>query len=311
MPAYRVGRYCIGGLQGECPTWLISTIFYQGDRTLLSPEGDFDKELLKSKLDEAISVVTEYKLVLGVDVVLPSIESVKRILPFLAEFSVPIFLDSVDPKVRAYSYRVARELGLIEYAIANGLYVNSSGEEIEALRDTGLGKAVLIAFDPRNPQESLDWNKRKALLEEKLFPLAREANVELSLVDFVTIDPGSIAICGEAIERFKSLYSSPAGCAPANALGNVTKATVESGEMYGIHGGVAAYLRMKGADFIMVGPLSRVKYVAPIIAMIDGLLGYNLRRRGAKLPEDHPMRGLLRKVQKLFNQPILPSSSQT
>ncbi|MEM4481399.1 MAG: tetrahydromethanopterin S-methyltransferase subunit H [Desulfurococcaceae archaeon] len=309
MATYKVGKYCIGGLHGECPTWIVPTIFYHGDKTLLSAKGDFDRETLKQKIEEAISITTEYKLVLGLDVVLPSIESIERVLPFLAEFNIPIFLDSADPMIRAESYKVSRDLGLTEYAIANGLYVDSPVDEIEALRESRLGKAVLIAFNPRNPYESLDWVNRVSLLDEKLLPLARESGIELRFVDFVAIDPGSIAICGEAIEKFKSLYDAPAGCAPANALGNVNKSTVTVDEVYGSHGGVAAYLRMKGADFIMIGPLSRVKYVAPIIAIVDGLLGYNLRRKGFKLADDHPMKGLLKKIQKLFNQPILPGKT--
>lgn len=304
--AYAVGRYKVGGLRGESPTWIIATVFYQGDKCLLNPRGDFDKNTLSAKMQEALSYTSEYKLVLGVDVVIPSVEAAPEILSFLGEFNIPIFIGSPSPETRAKSYLVANELGLREYAIANGLCINSPPEELEALRESRLKKAVVMVFDPRDPYKYVQPENRIALLEEKLVPLARSADVEVFFSDFVVLDPGSIAICGEVLRLFKSKYREPAGCAPANALGSVSKSTVSIDELYGIHGGSAAYLRMMGADFVMIGPLSRVKYVAPILAMVDGLLGYALRRQGVRLPEEHPIKGLLKKVQILFAQPVLP-----
>ncbi|MEM0000987.1 MAG: tetrahydromethanopterin S-methyltransferase subunit H [Desulfurococcaceae archaeon] len=305
---YAVGKYKIGGLVGEGPTWVIATILYHGDKCLLSPKGDFDRNALSTKLQEALSITSEYKLVLGVDAVIPSVEAASQILSFLGEFNIPVFIDSPSPEVRAKSYLAAGELGLGEYAIANGLYVNSPPEELDALRESKLKKAVIIAFDPRDPYKYIQPESRIALLEERLIPLARNAGVELFFADFVVLDPGSIAICGETLRLFKSKYGEPAGCAPANALGSVSKSTVSVDELYGIHGGSAAYLRMMGADFVMIGPLGRVKYVAPVLAMVDGLLGYALRRQGIRLPEEHPIKGLLKKVQRLFAQPVLPGT---
>lgn len=307
MPTtYRVGDYCIGGVLGECPTWLIPTILYHGDKLLLSPKGEFDKKTLADKIQEALTIVSEYKLVLALDVVIPSVDSAQKILSFIGDYKIPILIESPDPQVRAHSYKIASEIGIVDYVIANGIYVDTTDEELRALRESNLKKAVLIVFDPRNPYESLSDEKRSKMLEELLIPIAKLAGVELMLLDFVVLDPGSIAICGEAIRKFKSKYESPAGCAPANALGNVSKNMVSIDELYGVHGGSAAYLRMKGADFIMIGPLSRLKYVAPVISMIDGLLGYEVRRSGRKLIEQHPIKGLLRKVQRLFTQPVLP-----
>lgn len=305
---YVVGKYKVGGLMGESPTWIIATIFYQGDKCLLNPRGDFDRNALSAKLQEALSFTSEYKLVLGIDVVIPSVEAAPNILSFLGEFNVPIFIDSPSPETRAKSYLVADELGLGEYAIANGLYIDSPPEELEALRESKLKKAVVIAFDPRDPYKYMQPESRIALLEERLIPLAKSAGVELFFPDFVVLDPGSIAICGEVLKLYKLKYREPAGCAPANALGSVSKSTVSVDELYGIHGGSAAYLRMMGADFVMIGPLGRVKYVAPILAMVDGLLGYTLRRQGVRLPEEHPIKGLLKKVQRLFAQPVLPGT---
>lgn len=304
---YSVGKFRIGGQLGQSPTWIVATVFYHGDKYLLSPSGEFDKKGLSEKIEEALSVVSDYKLVLGIDVVVPSEQAVHSVLSFLGDFKVPLLIEAASPEARAKSYLAARELGLTEYSIANGIHTDMTAEELEALRESKLGKAVALIFDPKDPYKYIQPENRVKLFEEKILQLAKSAGVDLILADFVVLDPGSIALCAEAIRIFKEKYSYPSGCAPANALSTVTKSTVTLDEMYGVHGGSAAYLRLKGADFVMVGPLSRVKYVAPVLAMIDGLLGYELRRRGVQLSEEHPIRGLLKKVQKLFTQPTLPS----
>ncbi|MEM1628372.1 MAG: tetrahydromethanopterin S-methyltransferase subunit H [Desulfurococcaceae archaeon] len=300
---WNIGGYEIGGLLGESPTWLVPTIFYHGDKLLLSNKGDFDKKGLRLMLEEAVSMVSEYDLVLGIDVVLPSIDAVEDILSFIGDFKIPIFIDSPDPVIRIKGYVVASQLGLRDLSIANGIYVDSPFEEISAIRENKLNKAVLVAFDPKNPYESIKPENRIRILTEKLLPMAMQADVSIFFVDAVVIDPGSVVLCAEMIHEIKAHYGFIAGCAPANALGNISKKTVTLDEMYGIHGGTAAYLRLKGADYIMIGPLSRVKYVAPVVAMIDGYIGYELRRKGANTSPRHPLRKLMRKVQKLFTQP--------
>lgn len=297
---YRIGKYIIGGKPGKNPAWLIGSIFYLGDKLLLSEKGDFDKEKAKAKIEEAINIAENYSLVFGLDVVFPSIESIDKILPFISEYDIPIFLDSPDPIIRAKSYLVAKELGINDKIIANGIFIDSPEEEINALRDGGIKTSVIMAFDPRNPLKSINPLERLRLLETVLLPLAEKAGVEQVLVDAIVIDPASIAFSAETIFETKKRFGYPSGCAPANALGPVSKSKTSIGEMYGVHGGVAVYLRIHGADYIMYGPISRIKYVAPAVAMADSLLGYSLRRKGEKISSNHPIKKMLRKVQKLF-----------
>jgi tetrahydromethanopterin S-methyltransferase subunit H len=70
--------------------------------------------------------------------------------------------------------------------------------------------------------------------------------------------------------------------------------------MIAVHGTVAAMLRVLGADYVMYGPIGRIKYIAQSVAVADSLLGYMLRREGAKLPPNHPLRRFWREIQKLF-----------
>ncbi|MDK2383649.1 MAG: tetrahydromethanopterin S-methyltransferase subunit H, partial [Candidatus Korarchaeota archaeon] len=172
-------------------------------------------------------------------------------------------------------------------------------EELEAIREAGIGAAVLLAFDPRRPHESLDPEARLRILGG-LLEKASAAGVENVLVDAVVLDPGSIALSAAAVSMVRRRLGLPAGCAPANALGPVSKKTHTPLEVAGIHGGTAAMLRAMGADFIMYGPLRRIKYVAPAAAVVDAYLGYLALRRGERIPRSHPTRRILRDIQRLF-----------
>jgi tetrahydromethanopterin S-methyltransferase subunit H len=292
---YNIGGHVIGGLPGENPLWLIASIFYLGDKLLLSERGDFDKAEASRRIEEAIGIADKYGLVFGLDVVFPSMESVEKILPFVSEYNIPLFLDSPDPLVRAKSYLVARELGITDRSIANGIFIDSPEEEVNALRDSGIKTSVIMALDPRKPLETLYPENRVKLLD-KLLGIAKRAGVENILVDAIVIDPASIAFSAETIFLVKKKYGYPSGCAPANALGPLGKKSIGVENMYGVHGGAAAYLRIYGADYVMYGPISRIKYIAPIIAFIDSLLGYSLRKKGVKISRNHPLRKYFKEI---------------
>jgi len=111
----------------------------------------------------------------------------------------------------------------------------------------------------------------------------------------------SIALSAEAIKAFREELRLPSGCAPANALGPISKKTMSYfEEAIGIHSAVITLLRLSGADFIFYGPVRRAKYVASAAAMSDALLAYTLMREGLRISRRHPLRTILRVVQKMF-----------
>ena len=70
--------------------------------------------------------------------------------------------------------------------------------------------------------------------------------------------------------------------------------------MHVIHGTVASFLRIMGSDYIMYGPVSRIKYIAPSVALVDSLLGYIWKRQGTKIGRDHPLRKYFKNIQRIF-----------
>ena len=296
-----IGGVRIGGQPGDNPTLLVGSIFYHGDKLLVDEvKGIIDKELSKKVIEDALGIAEEYGLYFALDVIFPTPESVDNILPFISELDVPVlFLDSPDSKARIRAYSLSRELGLTHRVVANGIYVNISTDEIEALKENSILNAVLLAFDPSQPHKSM-YPKDRLNIVHKLLDLARSTDIKGILIDAVVLDPASIGLSASTIYLVKNELGYPSGCAPANALGPVSKSNFHIEEVAGIHGGTAVFLRVMGADFIMYGPVKRIKYVAPAIAMVDGLLGYLARQEGMRIREKHPLRTLLKKVQQLF-----------
>ncbi len=301
MKEVRIGKYIIGGEPGKNPAWLVGTLFHMGDKALIDEKGVIDKELVEDRISKALETADSYGLVFAVDLVFPTKESVEPILQYMAGYEdLVLFLDSPDPEARAKSYRLAGEIGLRDRVVGNGLYTDSPGYELEAFREADLKNIVLMAFDPRNPAGSMKPVDRLRLLEEKLLPRAGELGDVNILVDAIVIDPASIALSGETIKLVKEKHGYPSGCAPANALGPVSKKKVGVESMISIHGGVSVYLRVMGADFIMYGPVSRIKYIAETVAVADSLLGYSLIQRGVRISRSHPLRKYFKSIQKLF-----------
>lgn len=291
----------IGGFPGENPVLLVGSIFYLGDKLLTGDNRVFDREKASSIIEEALSIAGEYKLGFGLDVVLPDTMSVYKILEFVSEYNIPLFIDSPDPSIRIKAYSIASEIGIIDKVVANGIDLHITKDEIDVIKNNKIKTAVLFAFDPSNPFSSLKPRDRLAILE-KLLTLAGEAGVENIIIDAIVLDPGSIALSAETIFLVKKELGLPAGCAPANALGPVNKKNFSVNEVIGIQSSIAVMLRIYGADMIMYGPVKRIKYVAPALATIDGMLGYMARQGGVKIKKDHPIRTILKKMQQLFAQ---------
>lgn len=296
---YEVANVKLGGVLGKNPTLLIGTIFYRGDKLLGKEDGTcIDKNRAKIEVEDAMRLSENLGLQFGLDVVFPSVESVDYILPFMVEFeNLLLFLDSPNPKARVKAYQRSRELGVEDRVVANGIYPEMEVEEVNAIRESKIKAGLLLAFDPRNPYYSLKPESKLELLKGML-ETCKAAALEKPIVDVVVLDPGSIGLAVKSLELVKREYKLPTGCAPANALGGVSKKLFSEVGASGIHSGVASLLRCYGADFIMYGPVRRIRYVAYAIATIDSILAVMSGVRVSKYR--HPLNNFFKNIQKTF-----------
>ncbi len=299
---FKIGNVVFGGAPGERPVVLVGSLFFLGDKAVSNhKKGVFDKSKTREKIDFAERIAEGYNLQFAIDLVAYSPKAAEKYVQFVCEVSnAPLFLDGIEEAVRIRMYKISNELGLVSRVIGNAIYVHSGDEELKALKENKIEAAVLMAFDIANPAESLTPNDKLRILNNELLPKAEKAGLRKPLVDVVVLDPASIAINGPAILKIKSETGLPTGCAPANALGSVSRKKFGVEEAIGIHAGSAAYLQFFASDFIFYGPLKRIKDIAPAVSIIDSYLGYLAKLEGVKIPREHPFYKVLKKVQKAF-----------
>ncbi len=292
------GGIVLGGIPGERPLLMIGSVFYMGDKCL--GDNSVDRVCIEEKYAKAVEAADKYGLMLGVDLIIPDKSLAEKIIDILDLFSPPVFLDIPDEEARRPCYRLVEEKGLGEKIVANGIDPYTSLEELELMRSAGIGSAVLLLFDPKNPAGSLKPGDRLSLLRKKLLPLAESHGFENFLVDAIVLDPASIALSGETIYLVKKELGIPSGCAPTNSIGVISRKKHGPQTYYSVNAAVIAFLRSMGADYIMYGPIGRLETLGEAAAAIDSLLAYNLMQEGIRVPRKHPLRKYWRNIQRLF-----------
>ncbi len=292
----------IGGLPGTNPVLLIGSMFYMGDKLVENPEeGIVRREETKTIIEKTHALSQEYKVGFALDVIMYTDKAARNILPFIADiFDGLIFLDGVDENARIEAVKIADEIGIIDRSILNALYVSTTDKEIEALKEHHVKNAVLMVFDPSNPLETLMPENKLRLAKEKLLVIASKAGIENTLLDTVVLDPSSIIHNATSIRILKNALGLPSGCAPANISSVLSKKILGEVEAISISTSIVVLLRLFGADFIFYGPVKKLNQVVSGVAFADALLGYLYRGLGLKIPKEHPLNSILRKVQRVF-----------
>jgi len=293
---YEIGKVKVGGQPGELPTVLIGNIFYKGMPEVTDHErGEFEaKSVLKwIVLAEELSEKTGVPHFLDVMASHPS--AMKKYIRFVAERSSGVFLvDGATPETGIAGLETIRENGLQERAVFNAITPHTTREELEALQESKVVSAVLMA------QNESDYSPagRIAVLKgfagkKSLLKTAEEAGVKRVLVDTIVFDVPSIAYAIEAIRLVKEKLGYPAGCSPANATFDWRQVQDKA-----LRQGFAAYnasahtlAQLGGANFLIYGPLKQARNVIPACAMTDAIIAYYAKKQfGIKpLVSNHPL----------------------
>ena len=293
---FEIGKVKVGGQPGELPTVLMGNIFYKGMPEIVNHErGEFDrKSVLKwIKIAEELSEKTGVPHFIDIMAMYP--EAMKRYVTFISEHSDSVLLiDGTNPDTRIAGLERVKELGLQERTIFNAISPQISQREIEAIRDSGVTAAILLAYN------EIDFSPegRTAILKgfDKnvgLLKIAEKAKIKKILVDTIVFDVPSIAYATEAIKLVKNELGYPAGCSPANATYDWKRSQNET-----LKRGFAAYnasahaiAQYSGADFLIYGPIKQARNIIPACAMNDAIIAYHAlkRLRIRPLVPDHPL----------------------
>ena len=286
----------VGGQPGELPTVLIGNLFYKGMPEVVDhKKGTFDEKSVLRWIRRAEELSERTGVPHLLDIMATYPEAMRRYVTFISEHSENVLLiDGANPETRVAGLETARELGLQDKTIFNAISPQISEEEIEAIRESGVTAAIVIAynemdFSPEGRTSALKGFGQQAGLIE----IAEKAGIEKVLVDTMVFDVPSIAYAAEAIKLVKGELGYPSGCSPANATYDWKRSQDKLLEK-----GFAAYnasahsvAQFCGADFLIYGPIKQAKNMIPACAMNDAILAYySARRLGIKpLVSDHPL----------------------
>lgn len=294
---FEIGKAKIGGRPGELPTVLVGNVFYKGMPEVINHrKGTIDKKAVANWLDisEALSDRSGVPHILDVMSMYP--EAVRNYILYVSEKTdSPFMVDGANPETRIAALDLIKEIGLQERVVFNGIDTKTVREELEAIQDSNVKAAVIIAYNETDysPEGRLSV-LRSSNDHEGLLDVAERAGIENALVDTVVFDVPSISYAAEAIKLVKKELGYPAGCSPANAT-YLWKSKLKDSIM---REGFAAsnvsahtIAQCSGADFLIYGPIKQVKNMIPAVAINDAIIAYFAQRQWGTKPmvKDHPL----------------------
>jgi len=274
-----IGGVKIGGQPGELPTALCGTIFYQGQRILQDEEkGLFDHVRAERLIARQAELAEETGCPAVLHIYARSIQAVERYLDFSDEvWSGPLIIDSADSATRAGAAQMATELGYADRTVYNSLSLATEEEEAEAIRESDIDSAIILAYNPADPGVDgslavLETGGR--VMEEGLLPKA----AELGLANLL-IDPGAMPLgsgAGAAL-RFSVVAKSRLGLPVGSGIHNAVSAwqwlsAKDRTAKRCCDAAAAAMQLLSAADFLLYGPIESAEFIFPAAAMADILV---------------------------------------
>jgi len=293
---FDIGKVKVGGQPGEFPTVLMGNIFYKGMPEITNHEkGEFDAKSVLRWMNVAEELSEKTGVPHFLDVMASFPNAMRKYIRFVAERSGGVFLiDGATPETRIAGLQTVKEHGLEKRAVFNGVAPQTTCEELEAIRDSGLTSSILMAqnetdFSPTGRVAILKgFEGQKGLLE-----IAEKMGINKFLIDTIVFDVPSIAYAVEAIKLVKEELGYPAGCSPANGTYDwklVQDKALRRG--FGAYNASAHTIaQLSGANFLIYGPLKQARNVIPACAMTDAIIAYYAAKQfGIKpLISNHPL----------------------
>ncbi len=295
-----VGGVKLGGQPGELATVLCGTIFYQGHRIVQDEEqGLFDRERAEWLVARQAELAEETGCPAILHLYARASKAFEKYLDFAeTAWGGPLIIDSAEPAVRAAAAGHVSELGYADRAIYNSISLATSDEEAEAIRDSEVDSAVLLAYNPAEPgvEGSLKVLETGGSVREKgLIPLAKELGFANLLVDPGALPLGSGA--GAAL-RFSVVAKARLGLPVGSGIHNAVSTWSWLREKEKIvrrscDAAAAAMQLLSAADFLLYGPIENADFIFPAAAMADILIAEAVRDLDVLPEAGHPLHKLV------------------
>jgi tetrahydromethanopterin S-methyltransferase subunit H len=294
------GKFKIGGQPGEYPTCCIGTMFYARHKIVSDPEhGVFDKEAAEKLWNKQVEMSDITGNSCMNQIVAESDEAMaKEIDWFVGLSDYPFLIDSSAPSVRAFGVKYATEIGVADRAIHNSINASITPEELQAVKDSDLDSAIILAF---NAMEAGTQGKMNILTKaaggakKGMLEYAKECGITRPLIDTAAMPLGSgSGATVRACIAVKAMLGLPVGGGfhnGASAWDWMKKWKKEHKEAFApVDIGSNLVAGIVGADYYLYGPIENAPMIFPAAAMVDIMKAESAKELGLTvLAENHPI----------------------
>jgi tetrahydromethanopterin S-methyltransferase subunit H len=289
-----------GGQPGELPSVLCGTIFYHGHKIVEDEErGIFDRKAAERLISRQEELSEETGCPCVLHLYARSTLAFEKYLDFIEPvWNGPFIIDSADAATRGSAALLASELGYADRAIYNSISLATDEREAQALLDSEVDSAIILAYNPAEPgvDGSLAVLETGGKVREKgLLPMAREMGLVNLLIDPAVVPLGSGA--GSAL-RFsvaaKARLGLPIGSGIHNAVSSWPWLSQKEMMVRKFCDAAAAAMQLiAAADFLLYVPIESADIIFPAAAMADILVAEAVRDLEIAPGEMHPLHKLV------------------
>jgi len=278
---FEVGGFKVGGQPGEYPTVLASSMFYDRHKVVIDHvNGVFDKDVAEAQWNTQVELSDMTGLGYWNQLIAETDTAMQKYIDWHLEIApgIAFLIDSSVPSVRMFGAKYADEIGAGKLAVYNSVNASALPEEWEAIKQTDVDSAIVLAFNPTDvsPKGRLDILTVGGTGQEQgLLTSSEDSGITRPLLDVASLSLGAGA--GQSIRSvvaFKGTLGFPTGGGPHNIpdawtwLRRYRKAGhPEVWEPCSI--GANMICGIVGADYLLYGPVELSTIIFPAMAMID------------------------------------------
>ena len=284
---FEIGGFHVGGQPGEYPTVLASSMFYDKHKAVIDAQkGEIDKELAEKQWNTQVELSDQTGLGYWNQLIAETEVAMKKYIDWHLEIApgIAFLVDSSVPAVRMFAAKYADEIGAGKLAVYNSVNASALPEEWEAIKQTDVDSAIVLAFNPTDvsPRGRLDILTVGGTGQEQgLLKSSEESGITRPLLDVASLSLGAGA--GQSIRSmvaFKGTLGFPTGGGPHNipdawtwlrryrkAGHTLNRPVPEVWEPCSI--GANMICGIVGADYLLYGPVELSTIIFPAMAMID------------------------------------------
>jgi len=288
----RIGQWKVGGQPGENPPLLISSMFHNGDKILISrKERMFDRGKAREYVlrQEELSAQTGVPALVAM--VATSLDEMKTYIDFFLGISdQPFGIDMWVEKTRLEAAEYIAQLGIQERVLYNSItpWDKDIPGQVARLKELGIRHVVVQAF---NQEDQTPKGRVSGL--KKMLEIVGEDTFETILVDTAVMNLPSTVFSCIACRLVKEEFGWPAGVASSNG----TYMWKAAREMWGGEGfnamnasgqAIAAFL---WSDLLFSGPIVNIPKIIPAVTTASVMLATMAYEQTGRLPgdKDHPL----------------------